>query len=205
MTKTEYEGVAFTAMVHVEDGEVINVTERGVSSVVAYVNLRATIAEMRDDGFVPFVTYYNKAGTSGYNNEEEVNKDIDDAMVSVAKELGGVELSTHEIPDEHNFLGMKGKKPEEIKENDSYDILADTYTYDGTWVNFYNGSSDMSAAGHYYNTSVGEKIFLGMFNWQPALVEKQAIPGGSVLLYMLGVKGKKSSDIYHNIKAVEPA
>ena len=110
------------------------------------------------------------------------------------------------IPDGHTYLGVKSGQLEEIRENDSYQVLAETYSYSGgDWVNFHNGASEMSVAGHYYANTTGQKIFQEMFHWAPAQVEKAPIPGGNVLLYILGVKGKKSSDIYQNIKQVEPA
>lgn len=137
-----------------------------------------------------------------------------------AEELGGVEkgrlnsaeamglvpegLLGREIPDGHTYLGLKPQKLEDIRENDSYQVLAETYSYDGTWVNFYNGAGEMSVAGSYYANPTGVKIFDGMFHWQPQLVDKAQLPGGNVLLYILGVRAK-NNNIYQNIKQVEPA
>jgi hypothetical protein len=109
------------------------------------------------------------------------------------------------MDDGSRYLGMKGAKLEDINENDSYDVPAQTYSYDGTWVNFYNGGDSMAVAGHYYATKVGAGIFDKMFGWSPAQVDHALIPGGEVLLTILGVKGKKTDDIYQNIKKVELA
>ena len=63
----------------------------------------------------------------------------------------------------------------------------------------------MSVAGMYYANKTAEKIFQQMFKWVPALGDKQPIPGGDVMLYILGVKNKKGPEIYQNIKQVDPA
>ena len=61
----------------------------------------------------------------------------------------------------------------------------------------------MSLPGFYYGNKTGQKIFQELFHWAPAVVEKAPIPGGNVLLYILGVNSKGT--VYQNIKAVEPA
>ena len=208
--KTEYEGVCFTSMIDT-DGVQYSVTERAESSLDAYVNLKGTVAVMLEEGCLPFISQYNKAGE--YTHTEE-NAPKEMSVLDTAKELGGVPKVTKEesasiasglkeVPEGHNYLGMKNNKLEEIRENDSYDILAESYSYDGTWVNFYNGSSELSVAGTYYANKVGAKIFQEMFHWQPAQVKKAPIPGGSVLLYIVGVNSKGT--VYQNIKGVELA
>ena len=105
------------------------------------------------------------------------------------------------FPQEAGYHGMQPQKLENIFEGDSYDVVASTYSYDGTWVNFYNGGD--SLAGHYYATNVGAKIFNEMFGWQPVEgADKAVLPGGTKVLGILGVKGKKTEDIYQNIKTV---
>ena len=206
MAKQEYEGVAFTSAM--KDGWQVSVTERAGGSAEAVANLEATIELMKEDGYVPFVTAYNKAPSTTDQPEE--------SLVETAKELGGVEieplteqekqsLAADFVPDGHNYLGIKPGKIEDINENDSYQVRADTYSYDGTWVNFFY-DDNMSVAGHYYNSKVGQKVFAQMFKWEPVMnADKKPIPGGDVLLYVLGVKGKKSDDIYQNSKQVDPA
>ena len=106
------------------------------------------------------------------------------------------------FPKEPGYLGMKAEKLENINEGDSYDVVADTFSYDGTWVNFYSGNSEMSLAGHYYSSKVGQEIFNKMFDWYPVITERSPIPNGRKVLHIVGVKGKKSNDIYQNIKSV---
>jgi len=201
MAKQEYEGIAFTSALS-KDGWQVSVTERASSSAEAVANLEATISLMIEDGYVPFVTYYNKAVSDTKLPDMENVKELpyDEGVVATAQELGGVV-----VPEGHRYLGVKPGKLEEILENDSYQVMADSYSYDGTWVNFYYSDNEMSVAGHYYATKVGAKIFNEMFHWQPVLVDKAPLPGGDVMLYILGVKGKKSTDIYQNIKDVTPA
>ncbi|GAG22737.1 unnamed protein product, partial [marine sediment metagenome] len=99
------------------------------------------------------------------------------------------------------YLGTQAQKIEDINEGDSYDVVASTYSYDGgDWVNFYNGGE--SLAGHYYASEVGAKIFKSMFGWTPAIADKAVLPGGTKTLGIVGVKGKKTDDIYQNIKSV---
>ena len=207
MAKQEYEGVAFTSAM--KDGWQVSVTERAGGSAEAVANLEATIELMKAEGYVPFVNTYNKAPSAANQTEG--------SLVETAKELGGVEkLTTEEknsiaegcveVPEGHNYLGIKPGKLEEINANDSYQVRADVYSYDGTWVNFFYGDDSMSVAGHYYNSKIGQKVFTQMFKWEPVMnADKKPIPGGDVLLYILGVKGKNSDDIYHNIKQVDPA
>lgn len=208
MVKQEYEGIAFTSGIRL-DGWQVSVTSRADSPSKAVDALEVEIINMIGRGFVPFVSYYNRAEVDTVPQQVELGpestapvteEDFAEAMTSVAEELGGVQ-----VPEGHVYLGVKSGKLDEIRENDSYQALAETYSYDGTWVNFYNGSSEMSVAGSYYANQTGAKIFNEMFHWEPALVEKAPIPGGDVMLYILGVKGKKGPDIYQNIKGVEPA
>ena len=217
MAKTEYEGVAFTSGMN-KDGWQVSVTERAGSSAEAYVNLQATIAVMIADGVIPFVTQYNKAVSVVEKAPESrypVDPQAPTSVVAQAQHLGGevtyvtpeesasIASGLLEIPEGHVYLGVKSSKLEEIRENDSYQVLAESYSYDGTWVNFYNGAGNMSVAGSYYANPTGMKIFDGMFHWQPQLVEKAQLPSGNVLLYILGVNNKGT--IYQNIKMVEPA
>ena len=104
--------------------------------------------------------------------------------------------------DGTRYLGIKPGKIEDILENDSYHVVVDSYSYDGTWVNFYSGNDSMSAAGHYYATKVGASIFDEMFGWSPQVVEK-ALLGRQLKLYIVGVKGKNTDKVYQNIKGVE--
>ena len=201
MAKQEFECLAYTAGL-TPDGWEISVTERAESSVTAYANLVATIAVMKEDGLLPFVTNYNKAQeniTPAPTRDDPFPVTPVDEVPSVvaqAEELGG-----REIPAGHRYLGVKPGKVDDILENDSYDVVASTYTYDGTWVNFYNGNRQ--SAGYYYSNKTSQKIFAELFHWQPAVVEKAPIPGGNAMLYVLGVNS--NGTIYQNIKQVLPA
>jgi len=200
MAKSEYEGIAFTS--GIKDGWQVSVTERADSSAEAVANLEATIAVMVDDGYVPFVSYYNRSEAVVGAPKDVVS------VVDTAKELGGIvaavpteQMIEHGFPKEPGYHGMQPQKLENINEGDSYDVVASTYSYDGgDWVNFYNGGD--SLAGHYYNSEVGAKIFKSMFGWTPAIADKAVLPGGTKVLQIVGVKGKKSNDIYQNIKSV---
>ena len=218
MAKQEYEGVAWTPMVHKPTGCVINVTERAGSSLDAYKNLTGTIAVMVEEGCIPFVSYYNKAEPAQPESKYPPNPQEPASVLAQAEQLGGVVVDQYpitpeesasiasgllEIPEGHVYLGVKSSKLEEIRENDSYQVLAETYSYDGTWVNFFNGAGNMSVAGSYYANPTGQKIFQEMFHWSPALAEKAPLPSGNVLLYILGVNSKGT--VYQNIKSVEPA
>ena len=219
----EKKGVAFTSGI-TKDGWQISVTERADSSVDAYANLEKTIATMVGDGVQPFVSYYNKAEPAQPESKYPPNPQEPVSVLAQAEQLGGVVVDQYPItPDEsasiasglevpvreiaipegHVYLGVKSSKLEEIRENDSYQVLAETYSYDGTWVNFFNGAGNMSVAGSYYANPTGQKIFQEMFHWSPALAEKAPLPSGNVLLYILGVNSKGT--VYQNIKAVEPA
>ena len=180
-------------------GYKITATEMGDTVALALAKLLPTLVEIEKDGARAWVDR-NNLNVPKLDMDDVSEVEFGESLMDVAKELGG-----REIPEGHIYLGIKPSRVEDIRENDSYDVLAQTYSYDGTWVNFYNGSGDLSVAGHYYATQTGAKIFDGMFHWQPAQVDKAPIPGGDVLLYILGTKGKKTEDIYQNIKTVQPA
>ena len=100
--KLEYEGVAYTSAMS-KDGWQVSVTERAKSSAEAVSNLEATIALMAQEGYVPFVSYYNKA-PSVVGEPQDVLGNQDDtapvtpavdprpdvSVVEQAVELGGV-------------------------------------------------------------------------------------------------------------------
>ncbi len=219
MTKQEYAGgIDFTSFID-KDGFQHSLTDRKETSAEAYAGLQATIALAIAEGAVPFVRDYNKAEIDkpGTPEQPEPRYPADPqaaaSVLAQAQQLGGQLVTPEEsasiasglleIPEGHLYLGVKSAKLEEIGENESYQVLAETYGYDGTWVNFYNGAGNMSVAGSYYANPTGMKIFDGMFHWQPQLVEKAQLPGGNVLLYILGVNNKGT--IYQNIKMVDLA
>ena len=222
MTKQEYAGgIDFTSFID-KDGFQHSLTARGETSAQAYADLQASIALAIKEGGVPFVRDYNKAELDKPSPPEQpesrypVDPQAPTSVVAQAQQLGGqvvtyvtpeesasIASGLLEIPEGHLYLGMKPSKLDEIGENESYQVLAESYSYDGTWVNFYNGAGNMSVAGSYYANPTGMKIFDGMFHWQPQLVEKAQLPGGNVLLYILGVNNKGT--IYQNIKMVDLA
>ena len=81
---TEHSGIAFTSAI--KDGWQVSVTERAISSATAVANLEATIALMIKDGYVPFVSYYNKSETV---QPVTPDQDYQEALVFVVEELGG--------------------------------------------------------------------------------------------------------------------
>jgi len=224
----EYSGVAFTSAIS-KNGWQVSVTARKDTALDALSDLEAVIAYMQDEGYKPFISTYNKAEHPEQGQVapaplpvtpvDEVPKLIQVvSTVETAKELGGVVIDAPAVPfddgtpvvatpigDGTQYLGLKGSKMDDILEGQSYEVLANCYSYDGTWVNFFNGTKP--AAGHYYATEVGEKIFRSMFPLFVPVVgaDHTPIPTGAVKLYMVGVKDKKSAKVYQNIKAVEDA
>lgn len=202
----ELRGIAFTS--GIKEGWQVSVTERADSSAEALANLEGTIALMVTEGYKPFVNAYNRAEVQGeLQTSTDAPVSVSPAtVVETAQALGGIEITdagiAKVVDSIDGYLGMKPEKLENIAEGQTYDVVAQQYSYDGTWVNFFGASSNLSLAGHYYNTKVGAKIFNELFHWAPALVEKALIPGGSVILTVIGTKGKKTNDIYQNIKSV---
>ena len=207
MAKQEYEAVVFTEGLN-KNGWKVSPTIRGGDLLKALQDLEAIIAYMEEEGYVPFVSYYNKAF-------ENVQPTIVPQEQSLASEppppenfpIGDQAVALGGVPMEDGtmYLGMKPGKLEDILENQSYSVPANSYSFDGTWVNFY--WENQQVAGHYYATKTGQNIFKSMFPlWVPVLnADKSPIPTGSVVLYIVGVKGKKSNDIYQNIKKADPA
>lgn len=189
MAKQEYEGVAFSS--GIKDGWQVSVTERAESSAEAVANLEGTIEVMKAEGYTPFVSYTNKA--------ELVDVITPRTVVEEAVALGGkVIADAFESGDGTRYLGIKPGKLESILENDSYDVPAQFYSYDGTWVNFFNGQQD--AASYYYAHKKSAEIFRGMFGWSPEFEDKALLPNGDVTLYIVGVNNKGT--VYQNIKKV---
>ena len=208
MAKSEYAGgIDFTSFID-KDGFQHSLTSRGETSGEAYADLQATIALAIQEGGKPFVNAYNRAEVQGeLQTSTDAPVSVSPAtVVETAQALGGVAVTDEGIAKAtagiDGYLGMKAEKLENIAEGQFYDVVAQQYSYDGTWVNFFGASSNLSLAGHYYNTKVGAKIFNELFHWAPALVEKAPIPGGAVILTVIGTKGKKTNDIYQNIKSV---
>ena len=196
----EKKGIAFTSGVR-QDGWQVSVTARADSPVQALTELDVAILEMIEKGYTPFVSYINKhepykAPVTPDELVPPAFTDEDTVVQTAVQNLGA-----REIPAGHRYLGVKPGKVDDILENDSYDVVASTYTYDGTWVNFYNGNRQ--SAGYYFANKTSQKIFGQMFPWQPEVVEKAPIPGGNVMLYVLGVNS--NGTIYQNIKQVVPA
>jgi len=218
MAKTEYAGgIDFTSFID-KDGFQHSLTSRKETSLESYVDLQATIALAIQEGAIPFVRDYNKAELDKPASKYPTDPQEPVSVLAQAKQLGGevtyvtpeevasIASGLLEIPEGHNYLGMKPGKLEEIRENDSYQVRAETYSWDGKqFINFFSGSSDKAVAGYYYGQDWAKDEFNKMFHWSPAQVDKAPIPGGNVLLYILGVKGKNSDVIYQNIKQVEPA
>ena len=223
-SKQEYEGVAFTAMVHAEDGELINATERAEASLDAYKNLRATIAEMKKDGFVPFVSYYNKAEGQQAQPESKYPPSPQEpvSVLAQAEQLGGVVVDQYPItPDESasiasgvriadgtNYLGMQTRKPNapDVKVNDSFEIVVDAYkrpTRDK--VEFYNAHSEYPAAVQNLKGKGGE-IFLDLFpGWTPEVGSEGSIEPLKLYIVGAGSTPPPHNNAYQNIKSVEPA
>lgn len=220
MAKQEYEGVAFSSVT--KDGVVINVTERAGSSLEAFENLEATLVNKAEEGWSSFVSYYNKANdqpTVAPLPVTPVDEVPQASVVATAVEMGGeiIQPATIEnfpvdaadstsIGDGTLYMGLKASKLDAIGENQSYEVMANCYSYDTTknnFVNFFNGTKP--AAGHGYGSEYGQKLFKDMF---PLFVpvdgaDHSPIPTGPVKLYVVGVKGKDNK-IYQNIKSVEP-
>ena len=221
MAKQEYEGVAFTAMIKTETGQVINFTARLGSTLDAFEDVEATVALKEKEGWVPFVTQYNKA-----NDQPTVAPapllvtPLEDApgVVAQAVEMGGeiihpapidnfpddIPEGATRIPDDTLYLGLKDSKLDAIGENQSYEVYANCYSYDGKgFVNFFNGTKP--AAGHYYATEYGQKLFKDMFPLFVPVVgsDHSPLPRGPVKLYVVGVMNK--GKVYQNIKGAEDA
>jgi hypothetical protein len=199
MSETESKSIVWTKVMY--RGYVLSVTSRDGGDVTpSFVEIAEFLEKYKDDIY-PYVDGVNR---HAFVKELEFDDDViereakEKGVVDIAKDMGGVEI----ISDGTRHLGIRPCKLDGILENDSYDVRADTYSFDGTWVNFF-GDDVLSLAGHYYASDVGKGIFTKMFGWSPvAGADKAAIPGGSVMLHIVGAKGKKSNDIYQNIKAV---
>ena len=170
-----------------EDGFKLTITEYGETAEEA---LNVLLELIDGIGAVPFIdrnNVYTKEPVLGEPSEQVVaHAFLSEAVV---------------LEDGTNYLGIKPGKVEDINENDSYHVIVDSYSYDGTWVNFYCGQQD--GAGYYYAHKKSADIFNGMFGWTPIVADKA--PLDSLKLYIVGVKGKKTEDIYQNIKKVEIA
>lgn len=178
------------------DGFVLSVTSRdGGDPKTSYVRVRNFLDEHED--LIPFVKDSNRfvydnppAPPSG--NETELDAARREAkekgLVDTAKDLGGVE-----------YLGLKPGKLERIAEGQSYDVMADNVKVsdDGNWANFYFG--DTNAAGHYVGNKIGKGTFKKIFGFDaPGAGSAMNIP--ATMLHIVGVKGKKTDEVYQNIK-----
>lgn len=171
------------------------------STYVEYEGYRVTVTDMGDgeseDRLRELIEMLNSIGAKPWLDRNNLLSMDDKITASEPSE----KVKDDAFPKD-GYYGMQPQKVENINEGDSYDVVASTYSYDGTWVNFYNGGD--SLAGHYYATKVGKEIFNKMFGWEPVEgADKAVLPGGTKVLSILGVKGKKTEDIYQNIKAVE--
>ena len=215
--KQEYEAVVFTEGLN-KEGWKVSPTIRGNDPLKALQDLEAIIAYMEEEGYIPYVSYYNKASenvSSGNVVPEPLPEPSlasepyqDEGVVATAVGLGGQVVSQEPvytpIEDGTMYLGVKASKMDDILENQSYEVLANCYSFDGKWVNFFNGSKP--SAGHYFASNPGERLFKEMFPlWLPVLnADKSPIPTGPVKLYVVGVRSKDGK-VYQNIKGVEPA
>ena len=184
---TEYAGVAFSS--GIKDGWQVSVTERAESSAEAVANLEATIAVMKDDGYTPFISYTNKA---------ELRDVLPPPAPQASVPTPQMEKDAFPKDAPVGYLGLKPAKLDDINAGENYDVPAQTYSFDGTWVNFYNGEQD--AASYYYANKTSAKIFGEMFGWTPDFEDKAPIPGGNVTLYIVGVDSKGT--VYQNVKKV---
>ena len=200
----EANAVVWTQVVNPE-GFVISITSRDGGEIEqSYQNIATFLAD--NQHLKPYASYRNVLDVPNvevrFEDDDAVNREAKDkGLVAEAQSLGGVEFK---IPEGHNYLGMKGGKIDDIKENDSYTVPAVEYSWDGgDWVNFFFGGGK-AVAGFYYKPAWAKKAFAEMFHWEPMTgADRVPIPGGDIILYILGVKGKKSDDIYQNIKDVQ--
>ncbi len=171
------------------------------STYVDYNNFKITVTEVADtaeDALSNLVEMLSAVDATPFIDRNNVLSLPD----VITKEPSPQVVADAFPSDTEGYYGMQPQKIENINEGDSYDVVASTYSFDGTWVNFYNGGD--SLAGHYYATKIGAEIFNKMFGWQPVEgADKAVLPGGTKVLNILGVKGKKTDDIYQNIKGVE--
>ena len=223
MAKQEYEGVAFTS--GVKDGWQVSVTERAESSAEAVANLEATIALMKDDGYSPFVSYYNKSEAVVGAPEDILTEDIagldspfaPSTVVDLAKELGGVEPSPQMIEDafpkdavpvgDSMYLGIKVKKPKvaECPQGYSYEIVVNSYSADEKEIRFYNEHSDYPACTHNWKSDFGKEKFAEIFpNWTPQRGSKIKLTT-PVKLFVKGEGTTSEGNAYQNLKSAEQA
>ena len=228
----EKKGIAYTAGID-KDGWQISATERADSSMEAVALLEATIAQMKEDGYVPFVKDYNKALENMNSKPVDVapspsaptTDPFATTVVQEAEELGGVATQTpdwYEPPtqevkesiasgvgdrlmDGYKYIGRQLKKPlvAECKQGDWYDIVVDSYKCDEDSVSFYNKHSNYPAFKHTMKGK-GTATFKEIFpEWDPKPGDSGTI--NPTLLYVAGENVTDQGNAYQNLKRAEPA
>lgn len=214
----ELRGIAFTAGLD-KDGWQVSVTERADSSAEAFANLEATMALMKDEGYVPFVKDYNKA----FENTKPV-VDPGKSVVQQAKELGGIEtplVNEYVITDEDIehavadisplddgtfYLGIKTQKPKvaDCLQGQSYEIYVDSFKRPTREkIEFYNEHSKFPACIHSLKGRGGE-IFTEIFpGWEPEVGAGSKMK--PYLLYIVGEGETSEGNAYQNLKSAKPA
>ena len=199
---TEATSVVWTTVV-TPSGHVISVTSRDGGEVEeSYKNISAFLAD--HEHLTPYHQYRNQ-----YMGDAQVD-DIELAVAREAKEKGLVETAEAlggvvktQLEDGTNYLGLKKYKPKasDVVEGDSYEVMATSYSNDGTKVDFYGSEGQYPVASHQI-TGTWKETFDKIFNnWEPKEGSKIALTTPTKL-YIVCSGAKSTGNPYHNIRSI---
>ena len=197
MLAEEKEGIAFTSGI-TKDGWQVNVTARADSPLDAYYQLMGVIANMEDEGVIPFVSYSNRYEPPA----------SEQTVLEAAQELGGVitdegiqrvvdSIADDPFADPPEVELVPYLKPAgEWKTGDVQEVEVDQYTLGNGVITFYKSDNKYPEVHKHYLNEIGVKVMADAFHpdWGkffPATDTPKDIPGGS---FIIAIKGGKMRD-----------
>ncbi len=181
-------GVAWTELWALE-GWKINLTARGDSPVEAGEELLIAINH-----------FYKEHGLSTQRIQSRVTELAEEQLDKEFPPIDDYEPPSQEVPEEYS-LGLQERKVPagELKPNQTYQIVAEEYDFNGQNVEFFNSNSQYPIAKQNMKGK-GAEIFGNLFNgWEPD-EGRHPVPGGPVKLLIKGSTNLTSAgNPYQNI------